>query len=438
MTPSCHINAKQVCKLCHQEKVVSDNKVKHEAKVLKLFKGDISITEWGNFRKLSDKVTAKCNLHGEYVTILSCLLSSPVANCKGCVLEAESLQFINKAKALHGSKYKYVGADYVSSRAYMKIYCNTHKEYFKQRPSAHLQGQGCPTCGKEDRNRVSTKLHEDYIREIKEVHGNKYTYEKTLYTKAHNKIIVSCKEHGAFKITANNHLHGGGCRECAHKKLSSNTREFIEKAVKLKGDKDFDFSEVTYVTNKVPVKITCLLHNEVFMVSPNRFLDAKASGGCKTCGKVLAGRWTLRSILKVPDVRNKVGYFYKGDINTLNGFKLGLTGCLGSRHTGYRTDLREYDSVNFNYTKVLKSDYYTCAVIEVVFKKLLKRFNVKHNLTFGGKNEVYDPPVVLVNLLEEVLDGRYELELNTLSHIVTHNSHQTLLKFVDFLEGTVR
>jgi hypothetical protein len=56
----------------------------------------------------------------------------------------------------------------------------------------------------------------EYIEEAEKVHKNKYDYSKTIYTSAHNKIILICPIHGEFIISAYKHLQGQGCKYCGY------------------------------------------------------------------------------------------------------------------------------------------------------------------------------------------------------------------------------
>lgn len=59
---------------------------------------------------------------------------------------------------------------------------------------------------------------------------------------------------------------------------TSNTKEFIEKAKKIHGDK-YDYSKVEYVHNKLKVCIVCPKHGE-FWQRPH---DHLRSNGCPKC-----------------------------------------------------------------------------------------------------------------------------------------------------------
>lgn len=55
-------------------------------------------------------------------------------------------EFIQKAKAVHGDKYDYSKVEYVNNHTKVCIICPEYWEY-RQTPSNHLKGQGCPVCG---------------------------------------------------------------------------------------------------------------------------------------------------------------------------------------------------------------------------------------------------------------------------------------------------
>lgn len=60
-----------------------------------------------------------------------------------------------------------------------------------------------------------------------------------------------------------------------------NTEEFIKKAIKKYGEGTYDYSEVKYIDNRTPVKITCLRCGAVLYVEPNRFLRGQSICKCQ-------------------------------------------------------------------------------------------------------------------------------------------------------------
>jgi len=73
------------------------------------------------------------------------------AKCPKCVNEINPCRstvedFITKAKIVHTDMYKYNKVVYINAKTNVKIYCMQCKVYFKQVPSNHLVGKGCPNC----------------------------------------------------------------------------------------------------------------------------------------------------------------------------------------------------------------------------------------------------------------------------------------------------
>ena len=67
-------------------------------------------------------------------------------------------QFENKAKQVHSDKFTYL-IKYVNNKTYMTMKCNICGYIFKQKPNAHLNGQGCPHCvGKFKENYASNNI----------------------------------------------------------------------------------------------------------------------------------------------------------------------------------------------------------------------------------------------------------------------------------------
>ena len=125
------------------------------------------------------------------------------------------------------------------------------------------------------------KTIEQFIKEARAKHGDKYDYSKSVYEGKDIPIIITCRKHGEFKQTPNNHIRGQGCPKCKYEKLSLDQRcskeEFIEKARKIHGDKYEYVGE--YVNNDIPIDILCPIHG-IFQQTPHSHL---AKHGCPKC-----------------------------------------------------------------------------------------------------------------------------------------------------------
>ena len=51
------------------------------------------------------------------------------------------------------------------------------------------------------------------------VHYNFYDYSKTIYTRSHDIVIITCPLHGEFTVKAYSHLTGIDCLKCSKQKL---------------------------------------------------------------------------------------------------------------------------------------------------------------------------------------------------------------------------
>lgn len=58
--------------------------------------------------------------------------------------------------------------------------------------------------------RLTTK---QFIERARAQHGDRYDYSKTIYTKAHDKVTIICRnlDHGEFQQIAADHTNGHGC-----------------------------------------------------------------------------------------------------------------------------------------------------------------------------------------------------------------------------------
>jgi len=122
-----------------------------------------------------------------------------------------------------------------------------------------------------------------FIQKAKEIHGNKYDYSKSIYTKYKEKLTITCKKHGPFQQSPNAHLTcKNGCFKCHIDKIkkqnSSTTQQFIQKANKKHNNK-YDYSKVKYQNNLTKVTIICPYHGE-FEQTPQGHLR---NNGCKKC-----------------------------------------------------------------------------------------------------------------------------------------------------------
>lgn len=422
------------CSQCYIEDKRISNLNSHESQISRKFNGNITLVDGAGFTVLRDTLTFNCGIHGDYRSQVASVKSSPVGNCQGCKTLLAGEEFITKSKLVHKDKYLYHAEDYISSRAMMKIYCTVHKEHFMQRPSAHAQGQGCPKCGELDRKETSSKDQDVFIKECKDTHGDKYDYTKTLYTLAHNKVTVTCPDHGDFTITPNNHINGGGCAPCGKLAYTYNKEKFIDESKRLYPDR-LDYSKTDFVDRFTKTTMRCIDHNHEFQIKPIQHLgDSSGNFGCEHCGKINMGRWNIQTVRKIPHIESQVGDLYIGIVSGVKGFKIGVCKNLKSRMSSYNTDLRQVPN-NFTYINSMKSDYISVFTIEYILKRTFSKYKVKHDVVFGGKNEMFDLPDKELNFVHDLLDGKYDILVNYFRQefVTTKQDYTKVIKIINKL-----
>lgn len=221
-----------------------------------------------------------------------------VINLKYWWKDEKTKTFIWKAMHIHGYKYDYLNVKYIKADIPVEIICKVdgHKP-FSQTPNRHLQGRGCQKCAYIRNSNNRRKTIEEFIKEAKQIYGDKYDYSKVKYIDTHTEVIIICPIHGDFSKTPKAHLNGEGCQLCSIKKRrdeqTMTLEEFIEKANNIYGIGTYDYSKVIYVNNYTEVTIICHKHGE-FLKTPNAHLSSQ---GCPKCKNNYKGEIAIRNFL---------------------------------------------------------------------------------------------------------------------------------------------
>lgn len=110
-------------------------------------------------------VTIICPEHGEFYSIPSNHLKGTSGCPKCAALKSHNRQaktterFIQEAAKIHNNKYDYSKVSYYNKSTKVIIICPEHGE-FKQIPSSHLSGCGCPACSFKNQGRLYSKIQE--------------------------------------------------------------------------------------------------------------------------------------------------------------------------------------------------------------------------------------------------------------------------------------
>jgi len=191
-------------------------------------------------------------------------------------------EFLKTAKIIHGNKYNYPQLPkYLYSVPKIQIYCKKHDFEFEQTIEKHVAGQtGCKKCISEKKKKQNLTISE-FLQRAKNIHGDKYNYDKVVYINNHTKVKIGCNNgHGYFEMTPGNHTHKTkpqGCRECSGKILWTKAR-FIKEAKKIHKNK-YEYTKVDFVDSSKRVIIICKEHGE-FLQTPQKHINGQKCNKC--------------------------------------------------------------------------------------------------------------------------------------------------------------
>ena len=123
--------------------------------------------------------------------------------------------FLERAFKIHSDKFSYL-TEYKAAKEYIKIKCNSCLYIFNQTPSNHISGKrGCPKCSTRIGALKQSKTNDQFLKQCKEKHGNKFQY-LSKYTNNRSMIKIKCLNcNNVFEQLATNHLDKlCGCPDC--------------------------------------------------------------------------------------------------------------------------------------------------------------------------------------------------------------------------------
>jgi very-short-patch-repair endonuclease len=133
-------------------------------------------------------------------------------------------------------------------------------------------GSGCFKCDNKN------KTTEEFIFGAKEIHGDRYDYSLTNYTRCKSKIKIICPIHGKFEQTPSDHLSGYGCKLCYESKGELRIKKYLdENKIKYVREKTFNNCK-----NKLPLHFDFYLPQKSLLIEydgQQHFKPIKFFGG---------------------------------------------------------------------------------------------------------------------------------------------------------------
>lgn len=136
------------------------------------------------YKAYNSKVEIKCQTHGPFWQTPNnhlkghgCPVCRHINQALAITLTQE--EAIAQLVALHGDRYSYKNAVYVSQHDKLEIICPEHGSFW-QTPGNHLKGQGCPSCSRSKGEKfietILTRLNIDFIPEYM-IKGYRFRYD---------------------------------------------------------------------------------------------------------------------------------------------------------------------------------------------------------------------------------------------------------------------
>lgn len=186
--------------------------------------------------------------------------------------------FIKESSVIHGYFYNYSKVEYIKSDIHVIITCPIHGD-FKQIPSSHKNGNGCPVCGREKCDKNRKVWNEGSFRDIVSKLHPTLLFDKTIYINPKEKVLYDCPIHGEKSVYAYSLLKGSGCRNCSLQKPNITKEKWLDRF------KDCNCENISY--DNIPeffyaeehISFVCNIHGE-FEQSPLNHLKSC----CPKCG----------------------------------------------------------------------------------------------------------------------------------------------------------
>ena len=230
------------------------------------------------------------------------------------------VEFFEDAYEKFGNKFDYSKViKYINQYQIIQIRCIKHNHWFEQSIHIHLRDKtkhACNKCVKEFLEIKFRKSITQFIFDAKEVHGDKYIYNNSIYINNSTKLEIHCKNGHVFYQTPSEHINNeSGCPTCNGG--VAYTEEIFKKIFIEKFGVNHDLTKIKYINFTTPITIGCEIHGYVNN-TPLLFLKSKC--GCTECFK--SKKVTLNEFIKISNITHNNKYDYsESDVNGSNKSK---------------------------------------------------------------------------------------------------------------------
>ena len=265
------------------------------------------------------KVIITCPEHGDFETLADnhlrtsgCPKCGTISGARHTTVSYE--EFMSKLDQNTRDNFIFTESDFRNSRQPIGVFCKKHNIKFYQSPYDIYKGRSkCKSCISEKLSKSVRSSTEDFITAARQIYNNRFCYDKTIYTVNTDEVVITCREHGDFRITPKVFIQGMYCKKCMKLDLyKTKSDSFLEK---------FKTTWPDYTVKSVyngsynPLVISCKVHGD-FYATPEQcrtLVDI-----CDRC-RVARGSQQELKITNLLDEHNIV-YIKHKKIKTVNSF----------------------------------------------------------------------------------------------------------------------
>lgn len=347
------------------------------------------------------KVIITCRLHGDFY-VLPLAHTSYNVGCTACTKARWALKdskgkirrkgrssfkifsarvkhyneyYIRLAEKKHNYKYKYLNKTIKGciEKDKFTIICKDHG-VFTQRVKNHIEGQGCPKCGKIQAHKSNTNTVDSFIKKAVKIHDNKYTYTTVNYINTNTSVNIICNTcFKTFSIKPNAHIQGNGCPYC--RGMYKTTTDV--KAILKKHHSELVLLPQVIKNSNTEILFYCKKHG----IQSRVLKDLSGGRGCYKCSK---GGFRV----------DKPGILYYISINKDTAYKIGVTN---------QTLYKRFSKKEIENIKIIRTWYYEdgqeCYDKEQeILKKYKKLKYTGNNLIASGNTELFKHDVLNLDI----------------------------------------
>lgn len=233
---------------------------------------------------------------------------------------------------------------------------------------------------------------QSFVKEANLIHNFEYDYDKFIYTKSVHKSLITCRKHGDFLQSANKHLQGRGCPECAKVENGKNKTRLAligieDKLRGVHGDK-YTYPDLSGVRRKDKIEVTCKVHGS-FISTLDQLLRGN---GCSKCGansdRVKMNGCSANILKRAEEMQGWVHFYIACLYNSDERFiKIGVTKNFNYRRSTLKGPYKVFP------IGIFQMDAERAVLIERALKEGIRKF-LPHlcytpKFKFGGYTECF-------------------------------------------------